>query len=218
MRTSSHMYTKRCWCNTGTFTVYSSNIFYDYYWFNSPWAVRRTYWYILYRLKELRYIKEVFCDFPNVISQMHQWALWNITYTAPILDIVSNEKKLIKPGEAVRHELWVLFFSFFNWTLRVQNAGTSLFRSRSLSLLMRLFIKIVSVRCGCVQHWGKCLYRYTLRGVRWNCTHFGLLNLTRIKLKIIVTSVLFTGVWYMCHIWLKYNTYYSSELKLIIYY
>ncbi len=122
-------------------------------------------------------IKEVFYDFPNVISQMHQWALWNITYTAPILDIVSNEKKLIKPGESVRHELWVLFFSFFNWTLRVQNAGTSLFRSRSLSLLMRLFIKIVSVRCGCVQHWGKCLYRYTLRGVRWNCTHFGLLNL-----------------------------------------
>lgn len=126
-----------------------------------------------------RDIKEVFCDFPDVISQMHQWALWNITYTALTLDIVSNEKKLIKTGEVVRHELWVLFFSFFNWTLRVQNAGTSLFRSRSLSLLMRLFIKIVSVRCGCVRHWGKCLSRtrYTLRGVRWNCTHFGLLNL-----------------------------------------
>lgn len=162
-------------------------------------------------------IKEFFCDFPNVISQMHQWALWNITYTALILDIASNEKKLIKTGEVVRHELWVLFFSFFNWTLRVQISGTSLFHSRSLSLLMRLFIKIVSVRCGCVRHWRKCLSRTrdTLRGVRWNCTHFGLLKLTRTKLKIIVTSVLFTGFWYMCHILFKYTTYYSSEIKQI---
>lgn len=161
-------------------------------------------------------IKEMFCDVTQVISQMHQWALRNITYTVLILDIAPIEKKLIKTGEVVSHGLWVLFFSFFNWTCE-QNSGTSLFRSSSLSLLMRLFIRIESVRCGCVRHWRKCLSRTrdTLRGVRWNCTHFGLLKLTRTKLKIIVTSVLFTGFWYMCHILFKYTTYYSSEIKQI---